>query len=100
MVNIVLEFDAVSLGGKVFRFTIHSQEVGLFQLSSGDEIGFDLTESKEFFYVTVSRKVFLLGNTDPAYIICVPTKFNTIDEAGIMLDKFRGQFGDDLVIDP
>jgi hypothetical protein len=97
MVNVVLEFDTVD--SKIFRFTIHSQEDCIARLSSGDEIGFDLVESKEFFYATVSRRVYLLEYNNPIFIICIPTKFKTVDEATILLDKFRKQFGDALSID-
>jgi hypothetical protein len=97
MINIVLEFDAADK--KIFRFTIRSEEDWISHLSSGDEIGFDLVESKEFFYVTISRRVYLVGHTEPIYVICVPTKFKTVNEAEKFFDKFKKQFGNDLSID-
>ena len=103
MVNVVLEFDysisSDTKKHKACRFTICNQSHSLINLANGDEIGFDLIESKEFFYATVSRKVYVIGHAEPVFIICIPNCFNTAEEAMTVLDKFKAQFGDDLAVD-
>jgi hypothetical protein len=99
MVNVVIEFDDQN-NDKLFRFIIKNQPDDCIWLEKGDEIGFDLVESKEFFYVIVSRKAYLVGQTCPFYIICRPQCFINADAALVVLEKFKAQFGDDLVLDP
>ena len=98
MANLVLEFDVNR--EKVCRFIIcnHPDEY-VAGLSSGDEIGFDLVESKEFFYATISRKVYLVGKSHPIYVICIPHCFNNLEELSGMLEKFKAQFKGDLAVD-
>jgi len=106
MANIVLEFGVERVAGtshrrdKICRFTISNYpDEYIVGLSAGDEIGFDLVESKEFFYVSVSRKVYLSGRAQPIYVICVPHNFSSPEYATEILDKFKLQFKDDLVVD-
>ncbi|MCK9557762.1 MAG: hypothetical protein M0R50_06945 [Candidatus Cloacimonetes bacterium] len=102
MAHIVLEFDIECFRepSKIYRFTINNiPDDHVTGLSKGDEIGFDLVESNEFFYVKVSRKVYLVGHQQPIYVICIPHNFSNEQEAKKMLDKFKIQFADDLAID-
>jgi len=98
MVNVVLEFDSQNKD-KLCRFTIKNRPDSYLWLSKGDEIGFDLVESKEFFYVEVARKAYLDGKNNPIYIICLPCYFLNLDKATEALEKFKLQFGDDISID-
>ena len=98
MANLVLEFDVNR--EKVYKFTIRNHpDEHIIGLSAGDEIGFDLVESKEFFYVTISRKVYLVGQSQPIYVICVPHNFNKMEELDEMMGKFSAQFADDMIVD-
>jgi hypothetical protein len=99
MVNVVIEFDSQTKQ-KLCRFTIKNRPDDYVWLNKGDEIGFDLVESKEFFYVEVIRKVYLDGKKNPIYIICLPCYFPSLDEVTEALEKFKLQFGDDVSIDP
>ena len=95
MANIVIEFTGET-GQRVSRFTLRNQSDSLAQWVAGDEIGFDLPESNDFFFATVSRKVYLVGYADPLHIICVPYSFKSLEEAARMMEKFRLQFGEDF----
>ena len=99
MANIVVEFDKPN-HEKVCRFTIKNfPDAHVMGLGTGDEIGFDLIETKEFFYVTIARKVCLAGFTDPIYVICAPRCFNDLDELAVAMEKFRAHYEDDLLVD-
>jgi hypothetical protein len=102
MANVVIEFDVKQNDRdlKACRFTIRDiPDEHVLGLAHGDEIGFDLIESKEFFYVNVSRKVYLVGHQQPIFVICIPYCFNSREELDTMLDKFKQQFADTLAID-
>ena len=98
MVNIVIEFDSQNKD-KLYRFFLKNQPDSYLWLANGDEIGFDLVESREFFYVTVARKAYLAGKENPIYIVCLPNYFLNLAKATAVLDKFKTQFGDDMSID-
>jgi hypothetical protein len=98
MVNVIIEFDDNN-NDKLFRFNIRNQPDDYLWLGNGDEIGFDLVESSEFFYTTITRKVYIVGKSQPFYVICRPQCFLSVDDASTMLEKFKTQFGDDLVLD-
>lgn len=96
MANIVLQFD---IGGqKIRRFSIHNQPDDLAWLNTGDEIGFDLVESQDYFYTQVSRKVYLIGDKEPWHIVCIPICFNNLTELNTALENFRMQYTDNLFI--
>jgi hypothetical protein len=98
MADIVLEFGVHENGSKkkVARFTIRNFPEYAISLTAGDEIGFDLAESVEFFYATVSRKV-LIG--DKIFVICIPHTFSSLEELAEMLERFKSFFSDDLEVD-
>jgi hypothetical protein len=96
MANIVLQFDIN--GQKIQRFNIHNQPDDLAWLNTGDEIGFDLVESKDYFYARVSRKVYLINNNESLHIICVPINFDSASILNATLENFRMQYPD-LVVD-
>jgi hypothetical protein len=97
MASVILEFDYD--GKKVKRFNIRNLPDDIFWLTTGDEIGFDLVDGDEYFYTTVSRKVYLAGTNKPLYVVCIPTNFDSIDELESTLDGFKKHFGEDLSID-
>jgi hypothetical protein len=97
MSNITLEFDIN--GKKISRFNIRNQPDEIFWMANGDEVGFDLVEASEYFYATISRKVFITGADKPLYIICVPINFPNLEELSVALERFKTQFGENLVID-
>lgn len=73
-------------------------------MNHGDQIGFDLAESDDYFYITVSRKVFInkklsseLGD-HILYIVTLPVSFGSIEEVEKLLEKFKQYFGDRLDI--
>jgi hypothetical protein len=99
MVNVIIEFDSQTKQ-KLCRFTIKNRPDSYALLAKGDEIGFDLVESKEFFYVQVARKAYLDGKSSPIYVICLPHCFLNLDQATEALEKFKLQFGDDISVDP
>jgi hypothetical protein len=85
---------------KFCKFTIQDcSDEQLLGLAAGDEIGFDLVESDDYFYVTITRKVCLLGANHPIYIICKPSQFGDLDTPAAMVEKFKVQFGDQLMIE-
>ncbi|MFA5767778.1 MAG: hypothetical protein WC919_07720 [Candidatus Paceibacterota bacterium] len=97
MASIILEFDIA--GKKISRFNIRNRPDDIFWMCAGDEIGFDLAETNEYFYVTVSRKVYLVGTNKPLYVVCVPINFQSMDKLAATLEQFQKQFGDDMAID-
>ena len=108
MANIVVEFDVriakpnfvLPADKKVCKLTIRDYpDEHVLGLSSGDEIGFDLVESSEFFYVTVSRKACIVGQQQPIYVICVPSVLDGLDEVAAIVEKFKEQFGDQLTVE-
>lgn len=98
MVNVVIEFDNQTKQ-KLCRFTAKNRPDSYAWLGKGDEIGFDLVESKEFFYVEVARKAYLDGKRSPIYVICLPHYFLNLDQATEALEKFKLQFGNDISVD-
>jgi hypothetical protein len=102
MANIVIEFDIEVSCNKPQKFCKliikDCSDEFILGLSAGDEIGFDLVESNEFFYVTISRKVCIIGYKHPIYVICVPVA-NSKDESVQLIEKFRAQFGEKLTVE-
>ena len=97
MVNIILEFNVLGHPAANIRLNIRDQEDK--GLCAGDEIGFDLAESDDFFYSTVSRKVYIIDQASSIYYICRPRSFNSLDELAIILEKFKAKLGDRLAIE-